>query len=297
MAKVYANDVLKWFQRMYKEHWAYRPNASEKGCVDCSGAFHYVYEQLGGYMPHGSNAMARKYSYNLMSYQEVKKQGIKAKMVAYKVREPNEQYYNLPEKYRVGGSSYNGDLNDYYHVGLVDTTGEVLNAKSEKSGFVSSRVIEGWDFFGYLKDTIYEDGVSEKEPVKEPEKEPEKEDTIMKMFVSDKYAQKNTTTVNVRKSPSTNAEIVGKLKFGTLVERTAEQGEWSKIEHDKINGWMMTKFLEPYSEGSNNSDNPQADEEDLAYRVAMLEDRLDAYEYALTALEERIARLDGKGVG
>ena len=39
--------------------------------------------------------------------------------LVFKSREPGQEGYNLPAKYRKGGSAYNGDLNDYCHVGVV----------------------------------------------------------------------------------------------------------------------------------------------------------------------------------
>ena len=303
MAKVQANSVLKWFNRMYNEHWGYEPNASQLGCVDCSGAFHFAYEQLGGYMPHGSNAMARKYTINLMTIAEAKKTiGIKPKMVAYKIRKPNEKYYDLPKKYCVGGSEYNGDLNDYYHVGLIGEDGKVLNAKSTKAGFVKSDLSEGWTHVGYLADTIYDGGIPSvptsvpSEPKQDDSEK--KEETPMRMYVSDKNAQKNTSSVNVRQSPSTSATIITKLPFGTVVEQTSTQSGWSRIECSQAKGWMMSKFLEPYTLDSGGSgETPSQSDADLAQRVSMLEERLEVLDHFLAELEERVAKLDGKGVG
>ena len=39
--------------------------------------------------------------------------------VVFKLKEPSEQGYNLPSKYRPGGSAFNGDLNDICHIGVV----------------------------------------------------------------------------------------------------------------------------------------------------------------------------------
>lgn len=300
MAKVQANSVLAWFYRMYDEHWSYKPNASEQGCVDCSGAFHFVYEKLGGYMPHGSNAMARKYTINLMTIAEAKKTiGIKAKMVAYKVRKQGDKYYALPDKYKVGGSDYNGDLNDYYHVGLIGEDGKVLNAKSEKSGFVKSDLSEGWTHVGYLANTIYEGGIPDIHSEPKQDDSEKKEETPMKMYVSGKNAQKDTTSVNVRQSPSTTAMVLTKLPFGTVVTQVSTLRDWSKIECSQVKGWMMSKFLEPYEDDSSvgSSETPSGNNSDLAYRVAMLEDRLDAFDHIFAELEERVAKLDGEGVG
>ena len=40
-----AKELIKQFQTMYREHWAYIWGKAEKGCVDCSGAFVYAFRQ------------------------------------------------------------------------------------------------------------------------------------------------------------------------------------------------------------------------------------------------------------
>ena len=37
----------------------------------------------------------------------------------FKKRAPGDAYYDLPPRYQNGGADYNGDLNDYYHIGTV----------------------------------------------------------------------------------------------------------------------------------------------------------------------------------
>ncbi|WP_312108436.1 C40 family peptidase [Brevibacillus reuszeri] len=49
--------------------------------------------------------------------------------------------------------------------------------------------------------------------------------------------------LNVRKKPSTDAKILGKLKFGSLVEVLETGSEWTKIEFEDDEAYVATEFL------------------------------------------------------
>ena len=68
---VKAQELIGVFQTMWKERWKYTWSAAEKGNVDCSGAFVYAFKQFGISYPHGSNAIARQYTFvNNKTYKE-----------------------------------------------------------------------------------------------------------------------------------------------------------------------------------------------------------------------------------
>lgn len=61
-------------------------------------------------------------------------------------------------------------------------------------------------------------------------------------------ARVNTTatdggTLNVRKSPSTNASVIGKLSNGAKVDVLEINEAWSRIHSSIGDGWAMSKFL------------------------------------------------------
>lgn len=61
-------------------------------------------------------------------------------------------------------------------------------------------------------------------------------------------ARVNTTatdggTLNVRKSPSTNASVIGKLSNGAKVDVLEVNETWSRIRSSIGEGWAMSKFL------------------------------------------------------
>lgn len=158
MSDITSTGLLKTFQQMLDEHWTYRMGAAQKGCVDCSGAFVYAYRQQGRSIYHGSNRIARTEIEELLPISEAK-----PGMAAFKVRAPGESRYALPSGYKKGGSHYNGDLRDFYHIGLVGNMGEVLNAQSAETGFVSSPIGK-WAFVARLKQVDYGDDAADDTP-------------------------------------------------------------------------------------------------------------------------------------
>lgn len=225
-----ANDLIRLFRQMYDERWPYVWGKAEKGCVDCSGAYVYAYRQFGKSIPHGSNAIARGYVRGLLPVSEAV-----PGMAAFKKRQPGQRYYDLPAKYQKGGAAYNGDLNDYYHIGLVDETGKyVLNAQGEKAGFTRTPISK-WGAVGYLKAVDYG---------KTPEKE---EKPMTTMYVT----APNGEPVRVRKQPSTTAETVGKLRVGLAVDAGEDNNGWRKVHSGTVDGYMMSKFLSASQDAQN----------------------------------------------
>ena len=151
MSKIKVADLLEELNVMLKEHWSYVWGSASKGCVDCSGALVYVFRKYGHSIYHGSNRIARVEVDELLPISQAK-----PGMVAFKARNPGDAKYALPSTYKSGGKNYNGDLRDFYHVGVVGQNGKVLNAQSSSTGFVESP-IKTWTCVGYLKQVDYGD--------------------------------------------------------------------------------------------------------------------------------------------
>ena len=216
-----AAELIADFETMYREHWPYEWGAARKGCVDCSGAFAYAYRLHGLSIAHGSNAIARKSVESLCPISEAA-----PAYAAFKYYPPGHPKWNLPAKYRKGGSEYNGDLNDYYHVGLVDGTDKnVLNAKSTQAGF-SRDPLSKWSCVGRLKAVSYS-GES-------------KGGVPMQMVVSCPAGE----TVRLRNSPKYGAAVVAKIPAGTVVSaEDVGDADWLLVRWDGKAGYMMRKFL------------------------------------------------------
>ncbi len=135
------SKLIEIFQIMYKEKWKYQWGAAREGVVDCSGAFAYAFRRLGGYMYHGSNTMWRKYTTEKGKMGQI---ALVPGMAVFRWRKSGKE----PAAYKADG------LGDFYHVGLFIGNGEVIEAKSAKSGVVKSSV-SGWAYAAMLTGVDY----------------------------------------------------------------------------------------------------------------------------------------------
>ena len=170
-----AQELIRDFQRMWTEKWGYisgaaggiwtqsnQDAADEKTrkysqqwvghrVADCSGAFVWAFKQHGLGIYHGSNRIAREHVEALLPMAQAQ-----PGMAVFKTREPGEKYYALPAEYRKGGKRCNGDLKDYYHIGLVDADGQhVLHCANTQDGFVRGGIGQGWCAAAKLKQVEY----------------------------------------------------------------------------------------------------------------------------------------------
>ena len=215
---------------------------------DCSGAFVDAYRQHGLSIYHGSNRIARVYVVALLPISQAK-----PGMAAFKCRKPGAEYYDLPSEYRVGGKHYNGDLNDYYHIGLIDSDPNyVINSQSTAKGFQRSKITENWSACGYLKAVTYEDEGGN-EPMNDVP------------YMATVYAE-NGKPVNLRIGPSAKAGLVNTVSVGTEVTVVEEvDGEWAKVKTKKNTGYMMRKFLTVEDEPADDTapDMPPAEDQEV----------------------------------
>lgn len=223
-------SLIADFRLMLSEHWAYREGGAQQNSVDCSGAFVWAYRQHGLSMYHGSNRMARV---EVVSLIPINVAQIVPGMAAFKHHAPGEKGYNLPAGYMPGAEYYNGDLNDYYHVGLVDTdTSRVLNAQSSATGFVSSPITQGWSHVAMLRQVDYGAGA----PV------PEQPD-LPGISTATVYAA-NGLPVKLRRTASTKLPYLTQVPVGATVTLRGEtKNGWTPVTYDGRDGYMMSEFL------------------------------------------------------
>ena len=220
-SRIPASALIADFQTMLAERWAYGA-ATKRGQVDCSGAFVWAYQQHGHSVYHGSNRMARVEVEALIPMAEATPE---PGMAAFKRRAPGDRGYALPASYQPGGAHHNGDLGDYYHVGLVDAdTSRVLNAQSSSTGFVASPISQNWTHVARLRQVDY--GPKEEIPL-----------TTMEIFAE------NGKAVNLRQSPSAAAARVAQLPVGTRVEVRGEAGDWAQVTAGTRQGYVMRAYL------------------------------------------------------
>lgn len=230
MKSIPVNELIKHFQTMYEEHWNYDWSGHEEGLVGCAGAFTYAFSLYGISYPNGSNSIERnKVVGGLLPLCQAE-----PGMAAFKAKSPGENGYDLPDKYKIGGTSYNGDLTDYYHIGLVDEDkAYVLNAKGTTQGFCRDRLTDdnGWDFVAYIKNVDYG----------KEEQMPDLKGDWAKVV---RPEGKIGNTVRMRKAPSMTADVIMNIPFGTEVLVLKDQGQWCEIQFDDKTGWMMSNYLE-----------------------------------------------------
>ena len=217
MADVTVAQLEAVFKRMWKEDWKYGWGKHEEGSVDCSGAFVYAFGLYGIKYPNGSNRIARSYTVGDLKPVRMARPG----MAAFKIRRPGEPGYNLPDAYQPGGNLCNGDLNDYYHIGLVGyDTAYVLNAQGTKNNFERNR-ISSWDYVACLKYVDYGEAVV---PLQTGE------------------AHVVGGRLNVRAKPSKSSSKLCQLPDGAVVTVEETDGGWAKISW-KNEGFVMAEYL------------------------------------------------------
>lgn len=231
---------------------------------DCSGAFVRAYRQRGLSIYHGSNRIAREYVVELLPVSEAK-----PGMAAFKVRKPGDQLYDLKAEYKPGGSHYNGDLNDYYHIGLVDEDPRyVINAQSTAKGVKRSELADGWSCVARLKSVDYNNGGS---------------DTDMGYLYEAVVDSANDKPVNLRKQASINAARVAEIPDGTVAKVLNEvDDDWAEVLANGKMGYMMRKFLVKIDGSEPTEPIPQQPDADRDERLALALQQI--IEIAQTAL-------------
>lgn len=136
---------------------------------------------------------------------------------------------------------YGADRED--HVGIATGEGTVIHSSSVKGMVVETPLTaaEGWDCWGVHRYIAVEDGVSER--VEESEDNPV---MAYKMQVS---LQDVTSTVNVRKGPGKQYDIIGRLGHGAVVTVQAEADGWAFVTYgDSGSGYVSVDYLILYQE-------------------------------------------------
>lgn len=172
--------------------------------ADCSGLFSWAAAALGGYLPHGSNSIYRKYTTSTGTSMT----GLQPGTAVFKVR---------------AGTNY-ADKKDWYHIGLYVGGTTVIEAKGTRYGVVTSRLSD-WHAWGMLKGVNYEEV-----------------DPLVSRTGAAIVDVPNDGTVRVRAKPSTAGAVLATLPEGRQVEVTEISGDWAKVAYTET-GYIMTKFL------------------------------------------------------
>ena len=203
--------LIDLFEQMEQEHWNYEWGAAREGCVDCSGAFVYAFEQLGGpSIEHGSNSIFHLRLGAVRPMSQAKPGYVAVKVRPWKESEKGNRWYGY-------------DPGDVYHMGLFGRDGRILNAQGEKTGFVSSDA-STWDFCAPLLDVVYG--------------ETEDEEVIYQAIVN---TEKDPLRV---RQFAVNGKVLGSVPRGAVVDVLSESGDgWPRIRYNEMVGYASGDYL------------------------------------------------------
>ena len=225
-----------------------QPGDGSDGTCDCIGLIIGAIRRMGLKWTgiHGSNYAARKAMTFLQPISSIDR--LQPGDIVYKAYNPGEGKYNLPARYKQGGAYYNGDLKDYYHVGVV-TQVNPLNITHMTSPTVKVDTKLGkWAYFGQLKllsssaqpSTGIGSAVSDSKPAQtvKPVQEATTGAVATVTAPSGKY-------VKMRKQPSQSCGVYDEVPVGAKVTLVKPGEVWAQIDYGRRKGWyMMAKFLD-----------------------------------------------------
>ena len=212
----------------------YQLGASDLNNCDCIGMVKYGLRKNGVTLTtSGTNWTMR---HQVTNVRNIRSSGdLKFGDVVFKAKNPGDEGYNLPTKYRVNGSSYNGDLKDYCHIGVVKSVSPLKIIHMTSPTAKTDTTIGKWKRAACLKSRYISDSPA---PTHEPEPKPTPtEDTATVYAETGRY-------VKMRREPSTKCGLYEEVPIGATVKIVEFGYEWTKIDYGSRKGWyMMTKFL------------------------------------------------------
>ena len=196
------------------------------GACDCIGEIIGAIERAGGQWPgmHGSNYAAR---YEMRSLEPIGAANqLSVGEVVYKASEPGSGRYDLPGRYRDGGSMYNGDLRDYYHVGVVVSVSPLRIRHMTTPRPKIDTKLGMWSYHGALKRVDMSRGGDAMEEYE---------------------ARVVGGALNLRKANSSAAVRITQIPEGSIVTVREELGDWCLVDYNGRGGYVMARFLERMS--------------------------------------------------
>lgn len=135
----------------------------------------------------------------------------------------------LNDRYKSGGRYYNGDLRDYYHIGVVVSTQPLMiqhcTSGGGVSGIVTDTSLRGWTHAGRITDIAY---------VEDIEMPDTKRATIR---------TEDGNPLKLRADPSTKKPFLAKMPNGDRVDVYADAQGWAKVVWKGYTGYCMSQFL------------------------------------------------------
>ena len=135
----------------------------------------------------------------------------------------------LPGRYKPGGSMYNGDLTDYYHVGVVTSVEPLVISHMTMPTTKQDKSLGHWNYYGLC------DYIDYQSPAPEPQPVP--------VYPTATVYAPTGKTVNLRKGAGKNYRVIERVPIGQTVEILTPGLDWTKVQYGRNVGYMMTEFL------------------------------------------------------
>mgnify|MGYP002709152379 CR=1 FL=1 len=225
---------LRGVQEIKAEAPTYRLGGDgSDGTCDCIGLIIGAIRRAGGKWTgtHGSNYAARFAVGGMM--RNVDAAELEPGWIVFKAYGPLDAGYDLPDKYRVGGASYTGDVMDYYHVGVVTSIDPLNITHCTKGGGVDGVTVDtrqgDWRYAALCTMVDYSDSDRGGEDMEERRA----------VVVSG-----DGNPVKLRPTPSTDKPYLAKVPVGTQVEVMQDAQGWAQVRLPSGQvGYMMSQFL------------------------------------------------------
>ena len=201
--------------------------SGQDGGCDCIGLIIGAIRRCGGRWTgiHGSNYAAR-WEMDGGLKKITSAADLRIGEVVYKAYSPGASGYSLPDKYIKRTEYYTGDLNDYYHVGIVESVTPLRIRHMTTPRPKMDTTLGKWAYHGKLKKVGLE-----KEEVQEME-------TVI-IRGGDASAG-----IRMRSAPSTSASEVTKIPQGSKAVMLHDDGTWCQVTYAGASGYVMKKFVQ-----------------------------------------------------
>lgn len=246
-------DVIKRLNPAYKQ-----PGDGSNGTCDCIGLIIGALSRMGIKWVgiHGSNYAARYQTVDLQYIQSPNM--LETGDIVYKACTENgivkyangtkKHKWDLPDRYKRGKQYYNGDLKDYYHVGVVTCVSPLNITHMTSPRMKVDTNLNGWNYFGKCKPLVNKaekEGGTNPSPVPDPIPDPVPSNGSKAIVVAD-----NGLPVKMREYPSASCRTWENVPCGTEVTIVEPGEQWAKINACGRTGWyMMAKFLDVVGDG------------------------------------------------
>ena len=231
-------DEIKALKPTYKQ-----PGDGSDGTCDCIGLIIGAIRRMGLTWSgiHGSNYAARKVVVDLKRI-PINPQ-LEVGDIVFKALEPGEKKYDLPDRYKKGGAYYNGDLRDYYHVGVVTQADPLRITHMTTPSVKVDTKLGKWAYVGKLKQL--QGSTKPAEPAKPSETtEPHTGTYENPQIQTATVIAPSGRTVNLRSKPSTkNGVVLVRVPIGTVLTVTSNKNGWAYVRYGKRMGYMMANYL------------------------------------------------------